>query len=119
MGVQKSKEPEPYCWVSILNFHDAVELFLELALEKLKAKEKERHLLEDWGTINEILKNQEKNELTFKIQIEKLIKVRVNLKHYGTAPSKSAIYQKSKNKRVGYLFYFQQMHYIYDNDSQK
>jgi hypothetical protein len=91
LGVQKSKEPEPFCWVSILNFHDSVELFLELALEKLKAKSRERSLLEDWEAINQILRSSGKNELTFKIQIEKLNKVRVNLKHYGTSPSKSAI----------------------------
>jgi hypothetical protein len=93
LAAQKSKEPEPYCWVSILNFHDAVELFLELAAEKLKVTKgsKELRFGEYWGIINPILKSNGKDELTQRIQIDKLNEVRIALKHHGTPPSKSAI----------------------------
>jgi hypothetical protein len=93
LGLQKSKEPEPYCWVSILNFHDAVELFLELAAEKLKVAKgvKELRFGEYWGNINPILKNKGKGELTQRIQMDKLNDVRIALKHHGTPPPKSAI----------------------------
>lgn len=34
-GVQQSREPEPLGLVSILTFHDSIELFLQLAAERL------------------------------------------------------------------------------------
>jgi len=46
---------------------------------------------EYWGNINPILKSKVKNELSQRIQIEKLNEVRVALKHHGTPPSKSAM----------------------------
>lgn len=90
---QKSKEPEPFCWVSILQFHDAVELFLELTAEKLKVTKSSKDLRfhEYWGAINPILKDLGKGELTQRIQIDKLNEVRVALKHHGTSPSRKAI----------------------------
>ncbi|MCW4030439.1 MAG: hypothetical protein NWE92_12430 [Candidatus Bathyarchaeota archaeon] len=93
LGTEKSKEPEPFCWVSILHFHDAVELFLELSAEKLGVSKgvKQLHFGEYWNNINPILQLNGKNELTQRIQIEKLNGIRVALKHHGTPPSSSAI----------------------------
>lgn len=93
LGIEKSKEPEPFCWVSILNFHDAVELFLELSAEKLDVSKGKQQLVfgEYWKNIDPILVKNGKKGLTQRIQIEKLNGIRVALKHHGTPPSNSAI----------------------------
>jgi hypothetical protein len=86
LALQKSEEPEPFCWVSILNFHDAIELFLELSAEKLGVPKgpKELKFSEYWVNMNPILMSKGKNDLTQKIQIGKLNEVRIALKHHGT-----------------------------------
>jgi hypothetical protein len=99
LATQKSKEPEPYCWVSILNYHDAVELFLELVAEELEVPKGSRELRFSgyWQDINPILKDNDKSELTQKLQMDKLNGVRVALKHHGTPPSKSSIEEARVN----------------------
>jgi hypothetical protein len=92
-AIEKSKEPEPYCWASILTFQDAVELFLELVAEELDISKKLKDLkfYQYWDSINPALKEKGKNDLTQRIQMEKLNDARVALKHHGTPPSKSTI----------------------------
>ena len=93
LGVEQSRKVEPLCYVSILTFHDAVELFLQLVAEYLDVKKriKEIHFMEYWDLINHRLKEKGKSELTQKMAMERLNKARVAFKHYGTPPSKSAI----------------------------
>jgi len=93
VGVEQTEKPEPLCWASVLTFHDAVELFLQLAAEyvNVKGRLKDIHFLEYWNLINNCLKKLGKAELTQIISMERLNKARVNFKHYGTPPSKSAI----------------------------
>jgi hypothetical protein len=93
VGVEQTEKPEPLCWASVLTFHDAVELFLQLAAEyvNVKGRLKDIHFLEYWSLINNRLKKIGKAELTQVISMERLNKARVNFKHYGTPPSKSAI----------------------------
>jgi hypothetical protein len=93
VGVEQTEKPEPLCWASVLTFHDAVELFLQLAAEYVNVKErlKDIHFLDYWNLINACLKSNGKTELTQIISMERLNKARVNFKHYGTPPSKSAI----------------------------
>ena len=38
VGVEQSQKPEPFCSMSILTFHDAIDLFLGLSLEFLSSK---------------------------------------------------------------------------------
>jgi hypothetical protein len=93
VGAEQSKREEPLCWMSILTFHDAVELFLALASEylDLDVNIKDIKFMEYWSLLSKILKKKEKGELTQKISMEKLNKARVDFKHYGNPPSKSAI----------------------------
>jgi hypothetical protein len=93
VGVEQTEKPEPLCWASVLTFHDAAELFLQLAAEYVgvKGRLKDIHFLEYWSLINNCLKKIGKNELTQLISMERLNKARVNFKHYGTPPSQSAI----------------------------
>jgi len=93
VGIEQSRKAEPLCWTSVLTFHDAIELFLELASEYLDVGKrlKDIKFMEYWSLINPILKNRGKEELTQKISIDRLNGARVAFKHHGTPPSKSAI----------------------------
>lgn len=93
LGVEQSQKVEPLCHVSILIFHDAVELFLQLVAQHLGVKDsiKEIKFMEYWDLINPILKEKGKSGITQKMAMERLNKARVSLKHYGIPPSKSAI----------------------------
>jgi len=93
IGVEQSKREEPLCWMSILTFHDAVELFLALASEHLDLDVRLRDIkfMEYWSLLSKILKEKGKGELTQRISMEKLNKARVDFKHYGNPPSRSVI----------------------------
>jgi len=85
LAVEQSKRPEPLCSASILTFHDAIELFLQLASEHLDVGKKDPSFMEYWDLISQRLSNQ---ELTQKESMRRLNKTRVALKHHGTLPSK-------------------------------
>jgi hypothetical protein len=93
VGVEQTKKPEPLCWASVLTFHDAVELLLQLTAEYVNVKRGigDIHFLDYWSVINDCLKRNGKPEITQKISMERLNKARVNFKHYGIPPSRSAI----------------------------
>jgi hypothetical protein len=82
-GVAQSRSPEPVSPVSVLTFHDAVELFLQLASEHLNAGGKQPQFMEYW----EILEAKLSTELSQKESMRRLNKARVALKHAGTFPS--------------------------------
>lgn len=87
VAVEQSQRPEPLCSASILTFHDAIELFLQLASEHLDVgKDKgEPKFLEYWDLL------ASKLPLGFPTQKESMKrfnKARVDLKHHGILPSK-------------------------------
>lgn len=58
VGVEQANKPEPVCWLAVLTFHDATELFLQLAAEHLDIKERlgEVPFMGYWSLINPVLK---------------------------------------------------------------
>ena len=85
LAVDQSRKPEPLCSASILTFHDAIELFLQLASEHLDVGKQQPSFIEYWDLISQKLPDQ---ELTQKESMRRLNKARVALKHHGTLPSK-------------------------------
>ena len=85
VGIEQSQRPEPLCSASILTFHDAIELFLQLASEHLNVGRRDIKFLEYWDLISPQLPG---NELTQKESMRRLNRARVALKHHGTMPSK-------------------------------
>lgn len=93
VGSEQANKPEPVCWVAVLTFHDAVELFLQLVAEHFDIKKRlgEVNFMEYWSLINPCLKKLGKDELTQIISMERLNKARRDFKHYGHPPSKKVI----------------------------
>lgn len=85
IGVDQSNQPEPLNAVSLLSFHDAVELFLQVSAEHLNVNKTDNEFMSYWDIINLKLKP---NEITQKESMRRLNKARVQLKHNGTSPSK-------------------------------
>ncbi|MDQ7794169.1 MAG: hypothetical protein RDU89_07115 [bacterium] len=83
MGVSQSRAPAPLRCASVLTFHDAVELFLQLASEYHNVGASHPNFMEYWVILNEKLPS----ELAGKETMRRLNKVRVLLKHHGTLPS--------------------------------
>ncbi len=79
MAVDQSHKPEPLNTVSILHFHDAVELFLVLASEHLNAGKTGKEFMTYWEAINQKLPNKDFGQ---KDSMERLNKARVDCKHY-------------------------------------
>lgn len=84
-GVSQSQQPEPLSSMSILSFHDSVELFLQLSSEYIGAPKKQPNFLEYWSVISDKMKV---GELQHEIAMSRLNKSRSALKHHGTLPSK-------------------------------
>lgn len=86
IGLYQSNQPEPLYGISILFFHDSIELFLQLSLEKLgTSSPTEPKFMEYWSIIDAKLKN---TSLSQKESMKRLNKARVDLKHLGIIPSK-------------------------------
>ena len=87
IGLYQSNQPEPLYGISILSFHDSVELFLQLSLERLDTSSNKTDIkfMEYWSIIDAKLKN---TPLSQKESMKGLNKSRVDLKHYGIIPSK-------------------------------
>lgn len=82
----QAKQPEPMACSSILVYHDAIELFLQLSCERLNVKTNEREqFLDYWDHLNLALKPR---ELPSRESMKKFNKSRVALKHHGTMPSR-------------------------------
>ncbi|MCL5876733.1 MAG: hypothetical protein M1540_02855 [Candidatus Bathyarchaeota archaeon] len=93
-GVDQSKKPAPFSWLSLLIFHDTVELFLVLIAEYLDQSEKalrELSFTKYWDIIDPLLKQHRKNSLTQRISMERLNDARNAFKHRGTTPSDDTI----------------------------
>jgi len=80
MAVDQSHKPEPLNMVSILHFHDAVELFLALASEHLDAGKTGKEFMAYWEAINQKLPSKDFGQ---KDSMSRLNAARVNWKHHG------------------------------------
>jgi hypothetical protein len=85
LGLTQSEQFEPANSVSILMFHDTVELFLQLSAEYLDVGKPKIEFLEYWDLISSKLSS---STLPQKESMRRLNKSRVALKHHGTLPSK-------------------------------
>ena len=85
IGLSQSQQPEPLYGASILAFHDSVELFLQLASEKLNVSKRDRGFMKYWDIIDPELKN---TKLSQKESMRRLNQARNDLKHDGIIPSK-------------------------------
>jgi hypothetical protein len=86
LGIGQSNSPEPLAAASLLTFHDAVELFLQLSSEHLNSGSNQPGFMDYWELIGRKL--PENIELSQKESMRRLNKARVALKHHGTLPSK-------------------------------
>ncbi len=85
VAIEQSQRPEPLCSTSILTFHDAIELFLQLAFEYLDVGERQPSFMEYWEILSS---NLPEGMPTQKESMRRLNRARVALKHHGTLPSK-------------------------------
>ncbi len=89
LGIRQSRQKTPQDSISILMFHDSIELFLQLSTEYLNASTQTNiNFMEYWGIINQKLQGQ---QLSQKNQMNRLNKARVNLKHHGLLLNESDI----------------------------
>ncbi|MDO9035799.1 MAG: hypothetical protein Q7U51_11420 [Methanoregula sp.] len=89
LGDEQTKMSEPLCSISILSYHDSVELFLGLITDKLSITKTTPHFIDYWDLIGK--KSVPSYRLSHKNEMSRLNKNRVQLKHYGIYPSKLAI----------------------------
>jgi len=101
LAVEQSRQPEPLSAVSILNFHDSVELFLQLASECKNVGKKSLTFMEYFGIIDPVLAPE---RLGQKESMRRLNEMRGTFKHSGTLPSPSAI----EGFRVGVSNFFEE-----------
>ena len=83
IGEEQSKLPEPLSSISILTFHNAIELFLQLTVEYLNCGQYYIEFMEYWDIISKKLGK----ELAYKDSMRRLNKARVAFKHHGNLPS--------------------------------
>lgn len=86
-GVEQSRRPYPHAAVSLLTFHDAVELFLVLAYEHLNAHvkgEREPAFMDYWKLLR---RRVPPDGLSQESSMQRVNKARVSLKHRGVLPS--------------------------------
>jgi hypothetical protein len=86
-AIKQSCETEPLCGLSVLGFQDSIELFLQVACEKLNVPvnpKKEPAFMEYFQLIRE----KSTISLSQETAIGRLNKARVAFKHHGNMPSK-------------------------------
>lgn len=87
-GSNEAQKKSPLSSVAILQFHDSVELFLELASDAFDANTNNANFMGYWQIIEDKLKG---TTLSFKEPMRKLNEARNSLKHSGNKPSQSDI----------------------------
>ncbi|MFJ4343272.1 hypothetical protein [Streptomyces sp. NPDC088915] len=91
-GVAQSRQPQPLAATAVLSFHDAVELFLVLAGEHLQVGlPTQINFSQYWEKLAAGLPANA--QLPSKKAMERMNKLRVNLKHHGAVPSPTDIDQ--------------------------
>jgi hypothetical protein len=89
-AVDTASQPEPIGALSVLGFHDAVELFLHLAADHLNVPLKSGVTFAGyWGPIDEAIPGD--STLSGRVAMRQLNQVRVGLKHHGALPAHSSI----------------------------
>jgi hypothetical protein len=81
---EQSHKPEPQGALALLAFHDAVEIFLNAALEHCKAGKAPSQFMKYWDALTVVGVT-----LSEQAGMERLNKARVNLKHFGLIPAHS------------------------------
>lgn len=84
-AVDQSKKSYPDSYISVLLFHDSVELFLALVSEYLDVGSKNQGFLDYWN----IIKQSTEVEISNKKSMERLNTIRNNLKHGAIPPNES------------------------------
>ncbi|MGO9328515.1 MAG: hypothetical protein ACLQJ0_10410 [Steroidobacteraceae bacterium] len=90
LGVNQSHKPEPFAAVAVLTFHDACEMFLQIAAEHnglTFPKQRSPDFLEYWP----LFEQQTKLQVTSKVSMGRLNRARGNLKHGGVLPAHDEI----------------------------
>lgn len=88
-AIEESKQPEPFGQISILKFHDSVELFLDVACDQFGIPAKKTKEFKDyWSALEEHLQGQ---SLSQKRAMDRLNSARVEFKHHGNMLSTSDI----------------------------
>lgn len=95
IGVDQSKQFEPLSALSILSFHDSIEMFLKLLAEHKNITSDKFSFLEYWEKIP---------TLTLKESMRNLNARRVNIKHKGLLPSKADV----EISRINTMDFFEQ-----------
>ncbi|MFI1401075.1 hypothetical protein [Streptomyces sp. NPDC020681] len=91
-GQTQARQPEPLSATAVLSFHDAVEQFLRLAADHLGVSlSKSVTFIGYWSEIQSGMPGQA--ALPSKAAMNRMNNLRVQFKHHGTFPSKSAIEQ--------------------------
>lgn len=85
-GIEQSNRPMPMASMSVLTFHNAVEIFLYLSAEKVDA-DPPYSMMSYWDEISE----ESNIELIGKAGIDRLNEARVGLKHYANRPDEREI----------------------------
>lgn len=89
LAMEQSRQPEPTGTVSLLTFHDSVELFLDLACDQFGVPNKKTKEFKDyWSVLEAHLQGQ---SLSQKRSMERLNAARVNFKHHSIRSSSSDI----------------------------
>lgn len=88
LGVDQSHKPEPFAAVAVLTFHDACEMFLQIAAEHNGITPSKRSDFLDYWTLFE---QQTQLKVTLRVPMDRLNRARVNLKHGGVLPAHNEI----------------------------
>jgi hypothetical protein len=88
LGVDQSHKPEPFAAVAVLTFHDACEMFLQIAAEHNVITPSKRPDFLDYWTLFE---QQTRLKVTSRVPMDRLNRARVNLKHGGVLPAHNEI----------------------------
>jgi hypothetical protein len=88
LGLDQSHKPEPFAAVAVLTFHDACEMFLQIAAEHNGVTPSKRSDFLDYWTLFE---QQAQLQVTSKVSMDRLNRARVNLKHGGMLPAHNEI----------------------------
>jgi hypothetical protein len=88
--VDQSHKPEPFAAVAVLTFHDACEMFLQIAAEHngvTPPKQRSPDFLDYW----QLFEQQAQLQVTSKASMSRLNRARGNLKHGGVLPAHDEI----------------------------
>jgi hypothetical protein len=87
LGIDQSHRPEPFATVALLTFHDACEMFLQIAAEYHGIRlQKQPNFLDYWALLAKV-----NIELSHNQAMSRLNRARGNLKHGGVLPAHTEI----------------------------